>query len=158
MTINIEIANKDDFKAVNSIIKEGHNEHAEALPHIFKDIDQVMPGKNFNELLEDPNCEVLIVKEYGDIVGFAVIELSESPPFDSMTPRKFAYMSDFGVKRSSQRKGIGRELFNECLNWAKNRGADSLDLNVGEFNRKAISFYENFGMKTVSRKMTLPIK
>ena len=36
MRINIESASLDDFNAVNLIVKEGHDEHSEALPHIFK--------------------------------------------------------------------------------------------------------------------------
>lgn len=154
--INIETAKKEDFSAVNSIVTEGHNEHAEALPYIFKEVDEVIPAKNFQELLEDSNCEILIAKDNGVIVGFAVMELNDSPPFESMTPRKYAYINDFGVKSNYQRKGIGRELFKACVEWSKNRGAASLDLNVWEFNQKAISFYASLGMKNLSRKMTLP--
>lgn len=36
MNLIIDTANTSDFYPVNSIVKEGHDEHAEALPHIFK--------------------------------------------------------------------------------------------------------------------------
>jgi len=157
MSTSIESAIIEDLTDVNSIVKEGHDEHAEALPHIFKVVDRVMPESFYQELLEDPNCEILVAKENEDIVGFAVMELKESAPFESMTPRRFAYMNDFGVKRNRQRKGIGNDLFKACLVWSENRGASSLDLNVWEFNQTAISFYENFGMKNISSKMTLPL-
>jgi diamine N-acetyltransferase len=49
-------------------------------------------------------------------------------------------------------------LFKACLEWPKNQNATSLDLSVWEFNKKAISFYESFGMETISRKMTLRIE
>lgn len=157
MKIILETAEKRDFNDINSIVKEGHDEHAEALPHIFKKVDPVMPEAYFHELMEDQNSEILVAKESGDIVGFAVMELSESPKFESLIPRKFAYINDFGIKRNYQRKGIGKFLFNECVEWAKVRGASSLDLNVWEFNKKAISFYEKYGMGSVSRKMTMPL-
>lgn len=156
MNLIIDTANTSDFYAVNSIVKEGQDEHAEALPHIFKKIDQVMPESYFEELLEDPDFEILVVRENGVVVAFAVMEIKEAPPFESMTPRKYAYMNDFGVKNSNQRKGIGRVLFDECVEWSKNKGASSLDLNVWEFNQNAISFYESQGLKSVSKKMTLP--
>jgi ribosomal protein S18 acetylase RimI-like enzyme len=155
MNISIETASLGDHYAVHLRVKEGQDEHSEALPHIFKKVDQVMPGSYFRELLEDPKSEILIAKINEEVVGFAVMELNESPPFESMTPRKFAYMNDFGIKRSYRRKGIGNLLFEACLEWSKNKDATSLDLNVWEFNRKAISFYESFGMETISRKMTL---
>ncbi|GAB3059780.1 GNAT family N-acetyltransferase [Virgibacillus ainsalahensis] len=155
MNLIIDTATLEDYQQINLIVKEGQDEHAEALPHIFKKIDVVMPEEYFRELIDTLNCEVLIARLDGDVVGFAVMELNESPPFESMTPRKFAYMNDFGVKNSEQRKGIGRALFKSCVEWSKRNGASSLDLNVWEFNKKAISFYENFGMKSVSKKMTL---
>ncbi|MGD6858002.1 hypothetical protein ACQCVO_23480 [Bacillus infantis] len=97
MNISIGTAKIDDHYAINLIVKEGHDEHSEALPYIFNKIDQVMPESYYRELLEDPNCEILIAKISEEIVGFAVMELNESPPFDSMVPRKFAYMNDFGA-------------------------------------------------------------
>lgn len=153
----ITIAQKHDFNAVNLIVKEGQDEHAEALPNIFSKVEQVMPESYFNELIEDPNSDILIAKINDEIVGFAVMERMESPPFKSMTQRVYAYMNDFGVKSGFQRRGIGRLLFEACIEWSKNMGASSLELNVWEFNEKAISFYESFQMKTVSRKMTLDI-
>jgi ribosomal protein S18 acetylase RimI-like enzyme len=155
MNISIDTARIYDHYAVNLIVKEGQDEHSEALPYIFNKVDQVMPESYFRELLEDPKSEILIAKINEEVVGFAVMELNESPPFDSMIPRKFAYMNDFGIKSSYQRKGIGKILFEACLEWSKNKDATSLDLNVWEFNKKAIAFYESFGMETISRKMTL---
>ncbi|MDZ5473062.1 GNAT family N-acetyltransferase [Bacillus sp. 31A1R] len=155
--MNIRLATIEDYAYVNEIVKEGHDEHAEALPHIFQKVVPVMPISYFKELLDEKDCDILIAVEEGEIVGFAVMELKQSPPFDSMTPRIYAYMSDFGVKSNSQRKGIGTKLFQACVDWSKDKGATSLDLNVWEFNNRAISFYESFGLETVSRKMSLTI-
>lgn len=155
MKISIEPARMGDHHAVNLIVGEGQDEHAEALPHIFSKVDQVMPESYFCELLEDPKSEILVAKVNEEVVGFAVMELNESPPFDSLIPRRFAYMNDFGIKNTFHRNGIGKILFEACVEWSKNNDAASLDLNVWEFNKKAIAFYENFGMENASRKMTL---
>lgn len=155
MDILIDTATFEDYYAVNLIVKEGQNEHSEALPHIFKKVHIVMPESYFRELLESTNTEIIIAKIKEEIVGFAVMELDESPTFDSLVPRKFAYMNDFGIKNSYQRNGIGKVLFEACLKWSQNKDATSLDLNVWDFNKKAISFYESFGMETISRKMTI---
>ena len=155
MNILIDTATFEDYYAVNLIVKEGQDEHSEALPHIFNKVDIVMPESYFRELLEGTKTEILIAKIKEEVVGFAVMELDESPSFDSLVTRKFAYMNDFGIKNSYQRNGIGKVLFEACLEWSKNKDATSLDLNVWEFNKKAISFYESFGMETIGRKMTL---
>jgi diamine N-acetyltransferase len=157
MNINIVKAQKSDFDGVNAIVKEGHDEHANALPHVFKQVEEVMPYSYFCELLDDPTSDILIAKINEEIVGFAVMEVMESPSFESMIPRKFAYMNDFGVKGAYQRNGFGIQLFQACIEWAKNKNVQHLELNVWEFNEKAISFYDKFGMKSVSRKMSMPI-
>ncbi|QCR31236.1 GNAT family N-acetyltransferase [Lysinibacillus sp. SGAir0095] len=157
MKIHITTANVEDYEEVNSIVREGQDEHSEVLPHIFKKVDEAIPEAYFRELLEDPKSGFLIAKINEEIVGFAVMELKESPPFDTMTPRTYAYMNDFGVKSTHQRAGIGTDLFKACMEWSKNNGATSLELNVWEFNQKAISFYERFGMSSVSRKMQINI-
>lgn len=156
-SIQITNATIEDYEEVNAIVREGQDEHAEALPHIFKKVEQAMPRNYFNELMEEVNCTILIARMDQEIVGFAVMELNESPPYKTMTPRTYAYMNDFGIKNSCQRAGIGTELFKSCMEWSKNKGAESLELNVWEFNQKAISFYEKFGMASISRKMSLKL-
>jgi diamine N-acetyltransferase len=146
-----------DYEQINEIVKEGQDEHAKHLPKIFAKTNTPMPMDYFQHLLHDQNSEILIAKIKEQIVAFAVLELKKTPPFDSLVPRTYAYVSDFGVKELFQNKGIGTELFSACVRWAKERGASSLELNVWEFNEKAISFYERLGMKTLSRKMGIDL-
>ncbi|WP_025786306.1 GNAT family N-acetyltransferase [Sporosarcina sp. D27] len=155
MEINITLASIDEFYDINLIVKDGQDEHSEALPYIFTKVDQVMPESYFRKLLEDPKTDILVAKIGVEVVGYSVMELNESPSFQSMTTRTFAYMNDFGVKSNCQRRGIGSELFKACVEWAEKKGASSLELNVWEFNEKAITFYESFAMENLSRKMTL---
>ncbi|HZG59150.1 MAG TPA: GNAT family N-acetyltransferase [Anoxybacillus sp.] len=153
----ITAASLDDYGNINEIVKEGQDEHAEALPTIFAKVDVVMPIDYYQQLLNDKNSEVLVAKLDGQVVGFAVLEIKEAPPFASLVPRTYAYISDFGVKKSFQNNGIGKQLFFACVEWAKAKGATSLELNVWEFNQKAISFYEQLGMKPLSRKMAIDL-
>ena len=155
MEILIECAMVNDFEEINSIVKEGHDEHSHNLPHIFRQVDVVMPSEYFQSLLTDPSSEILVARQAEEIVSFAVLEITDAPPFNSLTPRKFAYINDFGVASRHNRKGIGKKMFNACQEWAKIKGATTLELNVWEFNKGAISFYESLGMETVSRKMSL---
>lgn len=158
MNVIIEAAKLEHYETINEIVKQGHEEHALALPDIFKKVEHVMPESYYKELLAAPNSDVLVATVNREVVGFAVMELQEAPPFDSMIPRVFAYMNDFGIKESYQKKGFGKDLFDACVMWAKQRDASSLDLNVWEFNQNAITFYSQRGMESVSRKMTLPLR
>ncbi|HCF86561.1 MAG TPA: N-acetyltransferase, partial [Ktedonobacter sp.] len=77
---------------------------------------------------------------------------------DILVPRNVAFISDIAVMKSHQGKGAGYALFQQCTEWAKSKGADSLDLMVWEFNREAIAFYERQGMGSMHRTMSLELK
>ncbi len=47
MNIDITPASIMDFHDVNCIVKEGHDKHSAALPHIFNKVDHVMPQPYF---------------------------------------------------------------------------------------------------------------
>jgi len=157
MTIEVFIATEEDYLAVNEIVKEGHEEHVMEEPTIFKSVESVMPESYYKELIGNEESDILIAKEDEFVLGFAVISVEASPPFESLVQRKYAYIHDFGVKANLQRKGIGKMLFNACITWAKDKKVDSVELNVWEFNTKAIDSYEHFEMKSFSRKMKLNI-
>ncbi|MGE7673296.1 GNAT family N-acetyltransferase [Lysinibacillus sp. NPDC094403] len=157
MTIEVFIATDKDYFVVNEIVKEGHEEHVMEEPTIFKSVKSVMPETYYNELIGNEESDILIAKEDEIVVGFAVISVETSPPFESLVPRRYAYIHDFGVKADLQRKGIGKMLFTACIAWAKEKDVDSVELNVWEFNTKAIDFYKHFEMSSVSRKMKLNI-
>ncbi|GAB0168047.1 GNAT family N-acetyltransferase [Lysinibacillus sp. CTST325] len=157
MTIEVFIATEEDYFAVNEIVKEGHEEHVLEEPTIFKSVESVMPESYYKELIGSEESDILIAKEDEIVLGFSVISVEAAPPFESLVQRKYAYIHDFGVKANLQRKGIGKILFNACITWAKEKEVDSVELNVWEFNKKAIDFYQHFEMKSVSRKMKLNI-
>jgi GNAT superfamily N-acetyltransferase len=46
---------------------------------------------------------------------------------------------------SEQRKGLGKRMLDFVIDWAKERGAPSVYLNVNRYN-KAVDFYQHIGM------------
>ncbi|WP_042476058.1 GNAT family N-acetyltransferase [Bacillus ndiopicus] len=155
--ITICIATSEDYHAVNNLVKEGHEEHAKEVPTVFKNVASVMPEAYYRELLESSNSTVLLAKNQESIIGFAVISVESSPPFDSLIQRQYAYIHDFGVKKNVQKQGVGKLLFTACVNWAKTMNVTSIELNVWEFNKNAIDFYKHLGLESMSRKMAITI-
>jgi diamine N-acetyltransferase len=158
MSIIIEKAKVNEFEGINRVMEEGQREHAEALPHIFKDTSPVMPRVFFEELLNDEKLDLLVAKQDDQIVGFALLRINQSPSFQSVHQRTYTYIDDFGVAKGMQGQGIGRKLFEACRDWALERGSQQLELTVWEFNNKALEFYEALGMETINRKMSITLK
>lgn len=58
---------------------------------------------------------------------------------------KSLYMDDLYVKEWFRGKGIGLELIQEVISYAKNSGCNGLRWQVSNWNKHAINFYENLG-------------
>ncbi|WNR42289.1 GNAT family N-acetyltransferase [Paenibacillus roseipurpureus] len=153
MNIRLRSAVAGDYDAVNAIIREGQDEHAEALPDRFARLDQVVAMGWYRSFSKQPNKEI-IVAECGDkLVGVAMLEMKQSPSFEALVPRTYAYLNELAVASTHQRQGIGKKLYTASLAWARERGASSLELNVWEFNERAQQFYASVGMRTLHRML-----
>ncbi len=52
-----------------------------------------------------------------------------------LTPRQYGHIRDVIVDRSWRRKGIGKSLMHNAHQWAKDRGASSIEVITFSFNQ-----------------------
>ncbi|UJF36011.1 GNAT family N-acetyltransferase [Paenibacillus hexagrammi] len=155
--LQIRMAAAEDYDAVNAIIREGQEEHAEALPNLFARLDRVVAMGWYRSFSDKENKVILIAEVSGIVAGVAMLEMKQSPPYAALVPRTYAYMNELAVARNYQRRGIGTALYQASLKWAREKGASSLELNVWEFNEKALQFYRSLGLVTLQRTLTTEI-
>ena len=97
----------------------------------------------------------LFVAQVGDrLVGLICIMIRESPQVPIFVQRRYAVVDCVVAKGELRRAGIGRALVKKAHEWAVAKGAESVELNVWEFNQGAIQFYQMLGYETASRKMS----
>lgn len=82
-------------------------------------------------------------------VGACVITL-ESADGGSGTGPNTAVLWDIRVHPDYQRRGVGRELFNATLAWAKRRGCRQLTVETQNINVRACRFYQQMGCRLAS--------
>lgn len=63
----------------------------------------------------------------------------------------------FGVDEAFRRQGIGARLIDHIRALAKSEGIGRIELNMWEFNRDALAFYESVGFATYRRYMELDV-
>lgn len=89
--------------------------------------------------------EVLVVREAGSVVGFAIVgELSS-----------VSYLQRVAVDPSRTRSGIGRSLVRASMDWARRRGARSMLLNTQPDNQAAAALYRDEGFISLGRKLSV---
>jgi len=158
MSIHVRAATKEDYVSLLPIARETQEKHVQAHPHIFQSGTAGLPEKYYLGLLKGGSKVVYVAEVERSIVGYVIMELSKVAYLDILVPRKVAFIADIAVMKSHQGKGIGYALFQKCVEWAKAKEADSLDLMVWEFNKDALAFYERQGMESMNRTMSLALK
>lgn len=154
MDLIIRRARSEDYEAVNAIIRFGQDEHAAALPERFARLDRVVAMGWYRSFSDQQNKAILVAEKGGQVVGVAMLELKKSSSYEALVPRTYAYLNELAVSPVVQRQGIGRALYMASVEWARQRAAASLELNVWEFNERALAFYQSLGMSTLNRTMT----
>ncbi len=158
MGVQIRRATAEDYEALCRLFDEVDALHRDHLPELFRKPDgPVREPAYFLGLVADESVG-LFVAEAGDrLVGFVCAAIKNAPPVPIFVPRCFAVVDTLGVTADFQRQGIGRMLMDAVEGWAVAEGADSIELNVHEFNQGAIAFYEELGYETASRRMSKPL-
>ena len=157
MSATIRPAVKEDHAAIVPIGLETQNLHANAHPEIFMQGMSGVPAEYFSQLLERKDAMAFVAELDSQVIGYVLMKVRDAPQRELLVERREAIIDDIAVLRAYQGQGIGRQLFQACVEWAKAQRAVSLDLRVWEFNKNAIAFYEQRGMKTISRIMSLPL-
>jgi ribosomal protein S18 acetylase RimI-like enzyme len=159
MEISIRKATADDYNALCELFDEIDALHRNNLPHIFqKPIGSVREQEYYSGLIADENVALLVAEAGERLVGFIHAVCRDTPAIPVLVPRRYAIVDSIVVKAGFQNRGIGRILMDKMQEWAIEKNTISIELNVYEFNRTAISFYERLGYQTFSRKMSKELK
>jgi GNAT superfamily N-acetyltransferase len=148
-----------DYPALVPIADEVHALHAGAHPSIFRSVGSgsSLPRAYFDELLAGDASTIQVAEVEDIIVGFAIVNIFDAPPFEVLVPRRTVFIDSMVVTKAQRGKGIGRALVDVASAWGRARGATTLELTVWEFNRAAMAFYEGLGLATIHRTMKLEL-
>lgn len=126
---------------------EDIEELVEAFNDSFRDHMNFAPERkerfvNFRDCNKDPRVLTLAMRG-GEIVGFCLSEESET--FNRERKVKTGWVDILGVRPPYRRKGIGRALLADGIDWILDRGMDTVHLGVFARNEKALGLYLSFG-------------
>ena len=154
MEVSIRKATAEDYNALCELFDEVDALHRGNLPHIFqKPNGPVREHDYYWGLITDENVGLFVAEVGEKLVGFVHSVIRDAPAIPVFVPRRYAIVDSIGVKSEFQNHGIGRMLMDTVHEWAIAKGATAIELNVYEFNKTAIAFYQRLGYETRSRKM-----
>jgi len=140
---------KEDAAAAARLWMQSAEEHT-AHDRVYK----TAPGaeKTMRRFLVDVannGYSFLFVAAAGDMtVGFISGELRQGSP--TFLPKTWAAVDDIFVEPEYRNQGMGRALLQSVQNWAQERGADGISLQVAAANERGRKFYEDLGFREIS--------
>lgn len=132
--IKIRKATPNDMPAVHGLIRElaiyekAEEQHTNSIEQLTE--DGFGPNKVF---------DCIVAEKDGIVVGFALFYTSYST-----WKGKCLYLEDFLVTESMRGLGIGKLLFDEVLQIAKNRKVGRFEWQVLDWNEPALNFYRKY--------------
>lgn len=140
-----EMKDKDE---VIKILMQMQELHRKNRPDIFKEQNKKEVEKEFNETMENPEKNIIVVTDIDNKVSgvciFNVKEIKENP---NLKDAKILHVGKIGVDIQKQRKGLGKLMMNEMKKIANDLNCDRIELNCWSFNETAIEFYKSQNMK-----------
>lgn len=146
----------DDYAAYLERVEELDAFHREALPDFFRACEGE-PARSVEYLqaqLGDPDVLLLGAWVDGELAGFAHALLRVIEQRWITVGRREVIIDNLAVCPRWQRRGIGAALVDAVAEWARQRGAQRLELDVWEANAGALSFYEDVGFVPQRRRLT----
>lgn len=160
MTFAIREATPEDYAAINELTREEDSLHASSRPDVFVNPPvRTLSTEQLDELRGAPDSALVVAEAEGTVVGFTlVVEHARDPSIKLFLAPKFVTLRDLVVTSSHRRRGIGAALVRSAEAWAREHGAERLELTVWEFNADAIEFYRSLGYDTDHRRMSRTLK
>jgi GNAT superfamily N-acetyltransferase len=122
--------------------------HRNARPDIFRKPAGDARSRDDMAWLMDGEGGTILVADAGDrLLGVAVALLKNPPSHPLLVARKIVEIDNIVVRRRYHRQGIGSRLVTACVEWARQRGADEVEIAVHDFNIAAAAFYRALGFE-----------
>lgn len=155
-TMNVRFATEADLDRVNELRKQVNDLHVKGKPEIFKPGFPQELRDHIYTIRDDPKQRIVVAERDGVLCGFAVLNHVVRPENPFMSERNYLDIDEFCVDEAYRRQGVGTALIDFARAYAKEQGLERVELNVWEFNKDALAFYEAAGFQTYRRYMELP--
>jgi len=154
MKTHIRKATANDYDNLCELLNEIDTLHLVNLPDIFQKPNGAAREEDYYlGLVADKNIGLFVAEMDEKLIGFVHVLVRDTPVFPVIIPQHYAVIDGIAVKSEFQNHGIGKMLMEKAQEWATTNSAVFIELNVYEFNKNAISFYERLGYQISSQRM-----
>ena len=153
----VRFASKNELARVNELRKQVNDLHVAGRPETFKPGFSQELADHIYTIWNDPEQKIVVSERNGVVCGFAVLHHVVKPDNPFMWERDFLDVDEFCVDEAYRRTGVATEMIDFIRSYAKEQGFSRIELNMWEFNKDALAFYEKAGFSTYRRYMEMNV-
>lgn len=158
-TVNIRPATAADDAAMAELASESAAHHACIAPNRWRAVsaESAAASRRFWQA-QDPRDAALVAVEAGRVIGMIDIWLRRPRDQNNARPPMVEAHVGIAVAASARGRGIGSALMLAAEEWAKDHGAERMDLGLDAANAGALRLYERLGYTVHGHSMSKPIQ
>jgi ribosomal protein S18 acetylase RimI-like enzyme len=156
--MRIEIASIEDADTLARLNQHVHRLHVESVPNFFKWPTHEEALASFRELLGRDNSRAFIAYEDDVAIGYLLVSTYEHPADALRLARRFLDIDQISVEPNWQRRGVGRELMNAALQYARETGISDIELSTWAFNSAAQAFFKSLGFQPKTERFWMRLE
>ena len=145
-----------DFDQLALFKRDIHSMHFKHAKNFYKDVKDPLTLEELQDALSGKDgkaAHVLLVN--GLLAGYAFTKLVEIRSNPTILDQKLLFIEDMYIDSGLRRKGYGREFMKLLQQLASDSGCGSIALDVWDWNKDAIAFYESLGLRRTLIRMKL---
>ncbi len=147
----IRAAVKDDAFSIHRLLGLIANLHREGRPDMYPNLTSKYTVEQVIERISKEDSGVFVAEFDNNVAGYVFCDIIKEG--DGYT----VYVDDLCVDPNFRKGGIGRALMDKAADYGREKGCRYLMLNVWEFNKTALDFYQNYGLETRSRHLEMSL-
>src|SRR3989344_6882966 len=151
MNIKIKKATSKDIIGIIEMIKQICNYHCNFDKYYKPFAEYNNLGKEVSGSLKDKNTIVLLAKLDKKIIGYCVGGVENAPSYASKT--KIGYIYTVIISDEHRRKGLGKKMLDELMEWFEGKKIKNIELDVDARNKLGVDFWKNNNFFTYRLKM-----
>jgi ribosomal-protein-alanine N-acetyltransferase len=155
----IRLARMEDMQALCKLYNEFHEFHVRGVPDRLVSLEKTNPHhdaelrNNLDKIINQVDSVILVVEVANQVVGLAEVYIREDEPNPARVAYMYGHLQSLLVTKAFRRQGVGEKLLQAAESWAKGRGATEMRLDIWEFPKGPLRFYEKTGYRTLRRKL-----
>ena len=142
----IRRATSADKPRLEDLLSQVLEVHHNARPDLFKSGTRKYTSEELEAIISDDERPIFVAESDGEVLGYAFCVFQMYVNNNILTDVKTLYVDVLCVDEKARGRGIGRELYNFAVGYAKETGCYNLTLNVWADNTSALGFYEALGL------------